>query len=166
MIFAAQHVFRRMILGMFLLGIALAIVAPIATHSGCGRPQKCASNLAQLYRMATLYASCNQGRWPISKAENFCFALARMTPPNIEAGVREGLPACPVRDEPLDPDGCDYLGPTIPWNQPAGLDAVLADKPFNHGPLQSINVVLKNGAVNEALPDEPLWKRCIEVFGP
>jgi len=141
--------------------IAVLLPPPGHGHLRRAKVTSCAHNMAQLSKLASV-ASAKEPAFTLGK-EGW-LSLSRMKPPLIEAEMRT-IFACPVRDEDLASEECDYRGPRVPFSTLSASDPVAADKQGNHGDGKSINVLLKNGSVLEIGPDDPLWKRCNEVLG-
>ena len=156
------------LLEVFVLVVVIGILAALALPPTCGggRTAKrinCQHHLAQLYKLAVVYASSHHGEWPPPGNGPYWLSLTKTTPPLIGPDELEVL-ACPLREEELAPGTSDYRGPRLPWKQLKASDPVIADRPGNHGEGEKIHVVLKDGAVLEVGPDDPLWKRCQDVL--
>ena len=153
-----------------LLGCLVATFLPTLSHCGGGYLKRakivsCASNLSQLYKLATIYSANHNGEWPTARGESFWLSLAKTTPPLIEADLLSIL-SCPLMDEECAPGECHYRGPRLPWTQLKPTDPIAADNIGNHGDGYGVLVLLKNGNVLEIGPDNPLWKKCEELLWP
>jgi type II secretory pathway pseudopilin PulG len=150
---------------IIVIGIVAALILPSFGGDGhCSRMLACQSNLQQLYKLGTVYATMHKGEWPKAHGSDFWIAFSKTTPPLIEPEAREVL-TCPLRDD-ASPGDCHYRGPRIPFSQLDSQDPIVADLEGNHGEGEPINVVLKDGSVFDEAPGDTLWKKCRELLRP
>src|SRR5574341_1411621 len=115
------------------IGILASLLLP-SIGGGC-RPNRtiaCASNLQQLYKLGTVYASSHKGAWPDATGEDLWLSFTRTIPPLIEAD-HVSLLSCPLRDEEAAAGECHYRGPRRPWAKLGPNDVLAADREGNHG---------------------------------
>ena len=148
---------------IILVGILGTLLIPWR-GPGEARRVACANNLSRLYRLASVYASTHRGEWPAT-GEDPWLLLARTKPPLIEPEQIDVL-HCPVRGEAAVAGRTDYRGPKVPWTQLGAGDPVAADKDGNHGKNEAGNILLKDGSLIEARPQDPIWRQCASKLSP
>ena len=125
----------------------------------------CSSNLQQLYKLGTIYATSHKGSWPPAKGEDLWLSLRRMVPPLIEA-EHSAILSCGVRDEELGPDETHFRGPAVPFSRLGAVDPLGGDKPGNHGEQYGGNILFKDGRVEEFEKLHLKWEEASTKLSP
>jgi len=147
------------------IGILAALLLPPVGPCHLPRKTMCANNLAQLYKLGTVYAANHKGQWPEPGKGNYWIEFTKTTPPFIDPDELDIL-RCPLQDADLRAGDCDYRGPKVPWSRLQPGDPLAAERPGNHGPGEPVNVLFKDGSVMEVDLDDPRRKRWEELLGP
>src|SRR5262245_12442810 len=146
------------------IGLLAALFLPVSVCRP-SRTVRCLSNLQQLYKLGTVYASTHKGEWPAATGENLWLGFRRMVPPLIEAD-HAGILHCDDLEHGLGPDETNYRGPVASFGRIGANDPLGGDKPGNHGEEYGGNVLLRDGSVLEAAAGDVLWKKCRELLRP
>lgn len=142
-----------------IIGILAGLLLPVIGHALFrAKVTTCQSNLGQLYKLGTVYASSHKGNWPSAKGEDLWLSLRRRVPPLIEA-EHAAILHCKVTmdDGELGPDDTNYRGPLVSFGKLGAVDPLGADKAGNHGEPYGGNVLYKDGRVDELPLDDPKW---------
>lgn len=145
-----------------LAGLLLPIIGGARVKS---QKLTCASNLSQLYKLASLYSTSHQGKWPSAKGEDLWLSFRTMSPPLL-GGEHLKVLFCPVKGLPEVLEGTDYRGPLGSLNSIKAWDPVGADKPGNHGDDEGGHVLRMDGGVQECEAGDAMWEDCLHKLSP
>jgi prepilin-type N-terminal cleavage/methylation domain-containing protein len=156
----------EMMVVIVIIGILAGLLLPVLFHAITNaKILQCANNLSQLYKLGTCYATTHQGRWPSGQGDALWLSLKRTRPPLLE-GRHVGILSCQLMDQPCGSEETHYRGPGIPFGRLGGADPCGADRSGNHGETNPINVLLKDGSVQQIERDDPLWELCDAKLSP
>jgi len=156
----------EMLVVIVIISILAGLLVPVIIGALAGtRRANCAHNLKQLYAIGQSYAVAHKGNWPAHRGEELWLSFQNGRPPLLEEKHRE-ICLCPVRQEPDRLGEVDYRGPLLSWSRIRAVDPIAADKPGNHGQEYGGNVLLYDGSVHEAGPEEAVWQDCLVKLSP
>lgn len=156
----------EMLVVIVIISILAGLLLPVIGNAFINtRKANCAHNLKQLYMIGQNYAAAHRGTWPAARGEALWLSFQHGRPPLLEERHRE-ICLCPVKQEPDRLGETDYRGPLFPQAKYRAVDPIGGDKPGNHGEDEAGNVLLNDGSVHPALPDEAVWQDCLTKLSP